>query len=268
MASPSMEIIAKKKKNMKEQNLMIVCGQGTWQQNHFYSEYPEKDAYIGHIMQLPYLLQNYQPDFISFTGGFTQKETGGQISEAASMVDILKEKSTLIIEKNIIKCGGKTIEFFKEEAALDSVENIIFSVLKYFIITRGRALSLKKIFIYSTWQFKKERFVLASKAIGIDSIMEYIYFSRGDEIKDLSIARQSEKRIVEKLMAENDPLMLSKQWEEKRMKRFQGSNYALRDILYREHFSQFMESMDRYKRDFGLSMNKKNWNVLNILNLE
>lgn len=242
----------------KKDTLMIVCGQGTYKNTRFYSEFPEKNAYLGHILKIPEKIQTYRPDYVIFSGGYTQKETGSKLSESESIPIILREKLNIRFDHQFMFYNSTKIHYLREISALDSVENILYSIFKYRISSGKNLEDIKKIYIYSTWSFKKKRFLMASNSLGIKNKVQFLHYSQGKEITNLAKALQSEKEIIRKLKTQKDCLMRGQDWETKRRNRFQGKDYFLRDKEYRSQFPRFFKQLDEIEIHYkSFPLNKK-----------
>jgi hypothetical protein len=67
----------------KYSDILIVCGQGTYQNGKYYSEYDDQNVYLEHAVTVKRIVKKYNYTHVVCSGGYTKAETP-DLSEAKS----------------------------------------------------------------------------------------------------------------------------------------------------------------------------------------
>jgi len=141
-------------------DLLIVCGQGAYEDGTFYGEFHDRDVYVEHALGFPETAERFNYTVVVASGGFTQPKAPW-LSEAESFLRILSDAHA----------APPVIPVILDEAALDSAENLLLGLM-----TARAALGkipIRRIGIWAAWRFKKWRFNRNAEALGI---VERTYF--------------------------------------------------------------------------------------------
>ena len=181
-------------KNRKKSGLLIILPcHGVYDKStkKIYSEHPEDqpiyEEQIRHTFKHFNMFKTRDP-LLVISGGLSKKEL--KISESRSYLDYAKDLN-LNIPNNLCL----------EECALNSTENMLFSIYIYFI---KRKFFPEKIEIIS-WGFKKNRYKAILRAINnwskLDVIFEKLYFISIGELnkEQLKYVKIEEKSYIDSL---------------------------------------------------------------------
>ena len=142
---------------------------------------------------------------VAFSGGAT-RETAGKRSEAESYFDIARQwgwwGSPEVEDKVLI-----------EDGARDSMENVLFSVLRY----KNKMGYFPDRVTVIGWEFKTERFNLHARAMGIPREIFYYAGVNNPEGKALEGALKGEAKKVKATI--EDPLLKGEDWQKQREER-------------------------------------------------
>lgn len=218
-------------------DVLIACGQGVYSGGAYPSEYPDADVYLEHAMTTRDVVRQFKYTHVVLSGGLTQKRLP-DLSEAEGMLRIMEELGAV---------PETTTAPMLEAASLDSPENILFSLML------GRmclgSLPIRRIGVHVAWSFKKPRFNQIARALDLHP---YFYFHglashlRADAADR---ALKGEQDFLRTIKDTADPLLLSKQMEEKRRSRYAGKDYAERFAPYRERFPGVVAALDDLRAD-------------------
>jgi len=218
-------------------DVLIVCGQGTWHDGNFYTQFPDRDVYLKHLLTVGQIVKEFGYTHVVCSGGFTQPRTP-HLSEAKSMQMFWSETNTALLPADRI---------FLDELALDSAENV------YLGLATARAnlgkTPIRRVGVYAAWKFKKARFNALASALGI---LDRLYFHGLATAQDAQAgerAAREEDVQSQKLSATNDLLMLADEWERKRQARLQSKDYAHRLDKARKQFPLFFTALDAIKQN-------------------
>jgi hypothetical protein len=221
-------------------DILIVCGQGTWQDGSFYTEFADRDVYLKHLSTVKQIVQEFAYTHVVCSGGYTQSRTP-QLSEARSMQKFWIETNNMPVP---------TQHVFLDELSLDSAENIYLGLMT--ARTNLGKTPIRRVGICAAWKFKKARFNALAKELGI---LEHFYFhglASADEAEAGERAAQEESAQFQKISVSNDYFLLTDEWARKRQHRLQGREYDHRLDEPRQQFPEFFGVLDTIKQN-GMS---------------
>jgi hypothetical protein len=234
-----------KEKTVSSQNscdVLIVCGQGTYEDGMFYTEYPDRDVYFRHAITVTEIVSQYRYTHIVCSGGYTQRMTPS-LSEARSFLNVWADTDS----KPDIKKS-----FFLDEISLDSAENVYLSLM-----AARKELKpierIRRIGLFAAWKFKKDRFTALARELGIEQRFYFHGLANADEAIAGAQALQGELDQMRSIRSSNDHLLLSEKWENKRLNRYSKPDppkYEGRLLTLRNRFGMVFEIIDRI-RDNG-----------------
>jgi len=215
----------------EEISVLIVGGQGTYRDGHYYTEFPDRDLAIQHCAGTKRIVDENFFTHVVFSGGFTQAQTP-ELSEAKSFLNMWTETQTKPIAS-----------IFYDEVALDSAENVIFGLMAL-RLAEPKA-KIRRIGFYSLWQFKKQRMNSLAKALGIENQFYFYFFALAELANAGRLAQEGEEKQLASMAATGDYLLRGKEWEEKRRNRYKGDDpYDTRDKKLRERFEKVFDALD------------------------
>jgi hypothetical protein len=219
-------------------DVLVVPQQGVYDKctKKFHCEYADRGVYRKHLQEVPNVTAYWRCNCVGLTGGRTQKAVP-DVSEAQGAMDLFCEMGLDIVLRR-----DRTI---LEEDALDSVENLIFTLMLT-RITFPR-VPIGQVVVWPAWSFKTKRFNLAARALGI---LEQTYICGGygpEAASDSELAAKGEKDQLAQMLSDNDPLLLGAQWERKRRDRYQGRSYEHRLDHLRPSFPGCFAALDRMR---------------------
>jgi hypothetical protein len=219
-----------------DMNALIVCGQGTYQNGRFFTEFPDRDVYIGHLLFVHQIVEQWKYTHVVCSGSFTQNATSS-ISEAKSMVAIWEE----------FQAAPQNAEVIEDELALDSAENVILGLME--LRKRFSTESIRRIGVSAAWQFKKPRFNRLAEALGIVDSFYFHGYVGADAADAGDKAVQGEISQLQQMAQSQDYLLLDTLWDNKRRKRYQRDNYNSRLNSLRSTFEKTFSALDALKSD-------------------
>lgn len=132
--------------NKDQADVLIVCGQGVYLNGCYYSEYPDRDVYLGHAIAVRKIINSYNYSHIVCSGGHSQgnrlTKNISSLSEAESFLKIWEDTKSWPLDR------GRPI---LDSYSLDSAENVILG-----LICARRELKdvqIRRIGVFSAWQF-------------------------------------------------------------------------------------------------------------------
>ncbi len=152
-------------------DVLIVCGQGVYEDGIYYGEFHDRDVCFEHSLKFPEIAGRFRYNIIVLSGGFTQ-ERAPWLSEAESFLNIMRDAGVEI----------PPVPLILDEYALDSAENILLGLM-----TTRLALSktpIRRVGIWVAWKFKKWRFNRNAEALGI---VEQTYVHGFAHVSDTNI---------------------------------------------------------------------------------
>jgi hypothetical protein len=209
---------------------LIVGGQGTYQDGHYYTEYPDRDLAIQHCVGIKAVVDQQHFTHVVLSGGYTQAQTPA-LSEARSFLNIWQETQT-----------RPNVPVILDEIALDSAENVIFGLMS--LRFEEPKVRIKRIGFYSLWQFKKQRMTFLAKALGIESQLFFYALALAELANAGRLAQDGEEKQLASMAATQDYLLRGKEWESKRISRFRGDVYANRVDDLRNRFPRTFATLD------------------------
>jgi len=193
-------------------NVLIVCGQGVYEDGTYYGEFHDRDVYLEHAIMFPEIVQKFNFNTVVLSGGFTQN-CAPWLSEAESFLRILDDTQVT----------PPTVPIILDECALDSAENLILGLM-----TARLALGetpIRRIGIWAAWKFKKWRFNRNAEALGIVE-QTYVYGLAPSRDTNIQVPPedQTQKTFNEYKEDSVEYLLLrAKDKEDKRQKRWQNN---------------------------------------------
>ena len=150
-----------KGKGPSSADVLIVCGQGVYENGIYYGEYHDRDVYFDHAIQFPEIVKRFNFNTVVLSGGFTQSRAPW-LSEAESFLRILHDANV----------SAPHVPLILDECALDSAENLLFGLMTA-RLSLGTA-PIRRVGIWAAWKFKKWRFNRNAEALGIVE-QTYVY---------------------------------------------------------------------------------------------
>ena len=227
-------------------DVLIVCGQGTYIDGRYYTEYHDRDVYLTHAINVRNIVSIFNYSHIVCSGGFTQKATP-HLSEARSFENIWTDTNTY---PNID--GGN---IFFDECSLDSAENVYLGLMELRKQV-GSGPKIRRIGVFTAWKFKKSRFTYLAQELGI---IERFYFhgqAHADESSVGDLASKGEYKQLKRIIDTGDYLLLTKEWEQKRRERYHGTNFNMRLEHLREYFNKSFTVLDEI-RTYGVNDDRR-----------
>jgi len=228
------------KKNNKQIDVLIICGQGVYLDGKYYSEYPDHNVYLEHAITVKDVFEKFNYTHIVCSGGYTQQAQ--EISEAESFNNMWQDMGSKPDTENIIF----------DKYALDSAENIILGLiaLRNRLKRDGISLTIRRIGAYSAWQFKKERFNNLAKELGILNQFYFHGFVDATKAQSGDLALKGEQNFLSN--TKDDPFLVSNDAERKRRNRLKRGDYDNRFSELIDNFPQLFEKFDEFKRFRGI----------------
>jgi hypothetical protein len=221
-------------------DVLVVPQQGVYDKRtrKFHCEYADRGVYRKHLQEVPQIVSTWRCNCVVMTGGHTQKAVP-DVSEAQGALDLFHDLG--------VKMTLRHNRIIAEGSALDSAENVIFSLM----LARMSfpRVPIGQVVIWPAWSFKTQRFNLAAHTLGI---LEQTYICGGygpEAANDGERAISGEKGQLAKMLADNDPLLLGAQWEQKRRDRYQGNSYEHRLDHLRCFFPGCFVALDHMRAD-------------------
>lgn len=165
----------------KEKKLLLLHSYCVYHRGNIYSDFPQ----YRHIFELQ-LRTAFQRlnvgdyDVLIISGGYTKKDV--EKSEARGMLDWAEDFG--------LSAQGKII--LLEEYAHDSLENLLFSMCRFFQYFNGFPVSVGSL----TWQFNKERHEIFARKLALPDFQVILV---GERERQEEIAKKWAK------LAEDDP---------------------------------------------------------------
>jgi len=215
---------------------LIVCGQGTYKNGNYYTEYPDRDVYLKHAIKVAQIVEEFKYTHVVCSGGFTQKSTL-ELSEAESFYAMWDDMDSWPMDRDKISL---------DKLSLDSAENVYLGLMAARIGLEN--VPIRRISVFAAWKFKKARFNSIAKELGI---IDRFYFHGLAWINEADAgerALQGENAQMKKIIDANDYLLLSDEWEQKRQSRYQGPDYDNRLNERRKQFPKFFKVLDDIRR--------------------
>ena len=226
-------------RNKDQADVLIVCGQGVYLDGCYYSEYPDRDVYMGHAIAVRKLFNSFNYSHIVCSGGYSQRnrlnKTINSTSEAESFINMWEDTKSWPLTR-----GRPILDTF----SLDSAENVILG-----LICARRELKnkhIRRIGVFSSWQFKKKRFNSLAKNLGI---IERFYFHgyQNTYMADAGeLALFGEKEFLK--VNGDDPFLLSKVAENKKRKRYAGHDFQNRLAVIEDAFPSIFQALSDLKK--------------------
>jgi len=190
-------------------DILIVCGQGVYRDGFFHCEYDDRDVYLGHGVEAKNVFAKFKYTHLVCSGGFTRFEAP-DCSEAAGFIRMWADTG-----------AAPSVDPIFDEISLDSGENLFFGLMA----ARRRLdnIPFRRVGAFSAWAFKKARFNLVARTLGI---VDRFYFhgfagaaETGVEVPTTEFRKPSKNEYDED--TDDRYLLLATKWEEKRRRRWQ-----------------------------------------------
>jgi len=214
---------------MERKSLLILHCYGVYHRGDFYTEHPETtDVYRVQLQKSFDLLNNGSYDVLIISGGYTKPQV--EKSEARGMVDWAENLGLLRRKKDAV--------ILLEEYAKDSLENLLFSMCRFFQFFGKFPYSVASC----TWRFNAERFQIFARKL---LLPRYEVIAVGTQPDEEKIARKWAE------FAERDPFYV-KQLDSRK-------KYLARDPWKKQHpygqinenFRLFFEKIAEIKEGKG-----------------
>lgn len=191
-------------------NILVVCGQGVYEEGIYYGEFHDRDVYFEHAITIPSVLRKFSYNCVVFSGGFTQVSTPWT-SEAESFTRMMNDADAVRHLPASVPC-------VLDEAALDSADNLLLGLMTARLAIGQKPIG--RVGIYAAWKFKKWRFNRSAQALGI---VERTYFhglaSAPETNVEVPLEDRTQKTLAEYLREEEEYRLL--RTDQKRKKRQQ-----------------------------------------------
>lgn len=212
-------------------DVLIVCGQGTYADGCFYSEYPDRDVYVGHATEVARLVDRYGYSHVAASGGYTQSATPW-LSEAESFLGVWDDT-----ESNPVSDSQLILDIH----ALDSAENVYLGLVA--ARSHLKLTPIRRIGVSCAWQFKKRRIVEIARALGIEDRTYFHGYAPAGRALAGEEAQRGEEALLAKLAEDGDVLLLEEHWERRRYARYFGGDYLERIADLVPLFPAFFKAM-------------------------
>jgi len=218
-------------------DILIVCGQGTYEKGNYYIEYPDRDVYLRQALNVGQIVKQFKYTHIVCSGGFTQSRSSA-LSEAKSFLDMWEDTDSWPMNQSNI---------YLDELSLDSAENIYLGLMAARV--ELDEVPIRRIGVFAAWKFKKVRFNSLARELGITDRFYFHGLAWANEADAGECALQGESDQMKKIADTDDHLLLSDEWEQKRRCRYCGQEeYENRLNKHRKQFPKFFNVLD----DIGL----------------
>lgn len=200
-------------------DVVVVGGQGTFDPatGNYSTEWPDRGCSVEHAISVEGVRARGGYDLVVPSGGFTQKTTP-DLSEARSFINMWRKPHAF-----------PNCPVLLDEVALDSAENLLYSLMLVRLIlkgTLGLRIPIARVLFYTQWQFKIRRMNATAQRLGILSQFYFQAYTDEKEAWASDRAKDGEMSQVAKLEAADDFLLLGDEWEKKRFSRFQIPSWA------------------------------------------
>lgn len=225
-----------RRETAESSDVLIVCGQGTYEKGNYYTEYPDRDVYLNHAASVKEIVGRFNYTHVVCSGGPTQSATG-PLSEARSFEAMWDDTNSWPVARASV---------FWDEAALDSGENVYLGLMQA-RIGLG-AVPIRRIGVFAAWKFKKVRFNCLARETGIIDRFYFHGLAPTEEADAGERALQGENAQVKRIVEANDHLLLGDEWEQKRETRYRGTvGYDNRLNHLRKRFPDFFKILDEIR---------------------
>jgi hypothetical protein len=232
---------------MEHRDVLIACGQGTYENGSFHCEFPDRDVYLSHALNVRHVVSEYRYNFVVCSGGFTQAATP-HLSEARSFQAIWQDTGTRpdIPEGDIIF----------DEHSLDSAENVYVSLM---LARRhlGADLPIRRVGVSAAWKFKKHRFTSLARELGIDDCFYFHGYADARAADAPDAASHGESGQMAEISEKEDFLLLGRKWAEKRRTRYRGRCVDGRFGELPKAFPGFFSALEAIARDGSTDARRK-----------
>lgn len=221
-------------------NVLIVCGQGTYNNGEYSAEFPDRDVYLDHAIEVKTIAERFAYSHIVCSGGFTQPGMR-DISEAQSFQTIWADMNSTPSQPVIL-----------DKYSLDSAENLYFGLM----VARMKldVEPIQRIGVFAAWDFKKPRFNMVAQELGIIRQFYFHGFAPASRADAEERALAGETKFLSDVDISKDYLLLLSNADAKRKARYSGkadeSDYLQRLAEYPKRLnplrSQFPDVFQRF----------------------
>jgi hypothetical protein len=193
-------------------DILIVCGQGTYRDGCFYSEFDDRAVCLDHALSARGIVERFAYTHVVASGGFTQKATP-DLSEAESFVRVWEEFGAAPVPSD---------RLFLDEVALDSAENVALGILAA-RLGLGAGVRIRRIGVFTAWAPKGYRFGAAARALGIHQRFYFHGFGRAEAMNVHDPTPKPTLSEYGHLATDlSEALLLGQGFEDKRRRRYRG----------------------------------------------
>jgi hypothetical protein len=190
--------------------ILLVPGQGVYvkERGTFLTEFPaDKETYVEPGLNAPMRARAVGAKLVVASGGPTNRGAEGR-TEGEGMRHLLEDFRTAFA----LDCCAET-------RALDSAENLLFGLIQARLLLEPD-VAIGQIWVWSAWRFKRERFSITARALGVG---EQLYFSAfASEPAAGPKALAGERDVVDYMKVSGDTLLLGQAFDDKRQRRYAG----------------------------------------------
>ena len=216
-------------------HVLVVGGQGTYKNGCYHTEHPDRELSIAHAGTVKERCQQFAFTHVVCAGGYTQKATPG-LSEAMSFEAMWR-----------VTGHRPTQHVSFDEVSLDSAENVLFGLMRLRLDVPR--VPIERVGYYSQWQFKKPRMTGLASALGFAERFYFYAYADFALANAGRVAGEGEEQQLRKMREADDFLLLGKEWEAKRVQRFQlgPAAYPYRDKHLRKAFKKTFLALDELR---------------------
>jgi hypothetical protein len=194
-------------------DILIACGQGTYRDGCFYSEFDDRAVCLDHALSARGIVERFAYTHVVASGGFTQRATP-DLSEAESFLRVWEEFDAGPLPRERV---------YVDDVALDSAENISLGILAA-RLGLGAGVRIRRIGVLAAWSRKGYRFGAAARALGIQ---ERFYFHGFGPAEAMNVHDPTPKPTLAEYghLARDlsEALLLGHAFEDKRRRRYRGA---------------------------------------------
>jgi hypothetical protein len=204
-------------------DVLIVGGQGAYKDGEYFAEFPDRDVYLGHAIAVREVAERYRYSCIVCSGGLTQKLIP-TLSEAASFENMWGDTNS-----------RPTQPVYLDEFSLDSAENVYIGLMVARISLGDRCV-IRRIGVFSAWDFKKARFNRVAEKLGIINRFYFHGFAPASRANAGDRLLRGENAFLEQITTDDDDLVLGRERHLKRKQRYSGTNFSERLKTVKDRF--------------------------------
>jgi hypothetical protein len=240
---------------MMAADVLIVCGQGTYENGEYSAEFPDRDVYLDHAISVKAVAERFAYSHIVCSGGFTQPGMR-HVSEAQSFQAMWQDTNSVPNQP-----------VFLDEYSLDSAENVYLGLM----VARGNLgiEPIRRVGVFAAWDFKKPRFNMVAKELGIVSRFYFHGFAPASRANAGERALAGENKFLSEMSGTEDYLLLLPDAALKREGRYCGKedepDYQQRHTAYPDRLNPLRKQFPDVFRRFDSLCTERNSDVLEEL---